>query len=127
MSAEALTEDEVRALVEAMAGDAVESEAVAGRLTTFLSTCLSFVTESANPHLAVWQLSFALGTDNCIGHTMTSKAAELQVTPACLSKGATKLCRMLEVRPSVYMLPVAAQDAYRKLRKTQELQRKAHA
>lgn len=97
-----------------------DGDHILDRLTTFLSQGLTFVTDSTNPAVAAWQLSFALGTDNCVGHTMTSKAQELGVTTACLSKGATRVCRMLELPPSPYMLTKAAQIAYRNLRNNQE-------
>lgn len=100
-----------------------EAKAVMGRLRYFLGYAMAMVTDAPNVEVAAWQVSFALGTDNCIGHTMTSKAEELGVGVACISKGATKICRALELPPSPYMLPKAAQNSYRELRRKQEAER----
>jgi hypothetical protein len=109
-------------------GEITQREAVdvMGRLRYFLGQGMAFITDAPNAEIAAWQFSFAIGSDNCIGHTMTSKAKDLNVTTACISKGATRVCRMLEIPPSPYMLPRAAQESYRKLRREQEDQRAKH-
>lgn len=112
--------DEEIELTQDQAGDII------GRLQSFVGMSMAFITEAQNPVIAAWQVSFALGTDNCVGHTMTSKAQELGVGVACLSKGAVRVCRMLGLPPSPWMLPEKSADQYRKLRETQEAERKQH-
>lgn len=94
------------------------------RLRYLLGQGMAYVTDAPDSRVAAWQFSFALGTDNCVGHTMTSKAQDLGVSTACISKGATKLCRMLNLPPSPYMLGKEAQQSYRDLRTKQEAERK---
>src|SRR4051812_44374345 len=103
-----------------------EAVDVMGRLRFFLGQGMAFITDAPDAEIAAWQFSFALGSDNCIGHTMTSKAKDLKVGTACISKGARRVCRMLDIPPSPYMLPKEAQESYRQLRRDQEEKRRKH-
>ena len=101
-----------------------EAQEIKDRWRYFMSRVMAFITDAPDCELAAWQASLALGTDNCIGHTMSSKAQELKVTTACISKAATKVCRMLNAPPSSYMLSEGSRGSYRELRRRQEEQRK---
>jgi len=92
-------------------------------LRYFLGRAFAFIGDAPDCQIALWQTSFALGTDNCIGHTMSSKAQEIGVTTACISKGATKVCRMLNIPPSPWMLDEHSRRSYRNLRQRQEAER----
>jgi hypothetical protein len=89
----------------------------------FMERIMAFITESPNVEVAAWQVNFAMGNALCIGQSMSSKAQELGCSGACLSKGAVKVCRMLDMPPSAYMLKEKARDSFRQLRIRQEEQR----
>ena len=90
----------------------------------FMERIMAFITDAPSCEIAAWQASFALGTANCIGQNMASKAQEIGCSLACISKGATKVCRMLEIPPSPYMLSDDSRNSYRKLREKQEEKRR---
>lgn len=96
---------------------------IIGRMRYFLGRGMAFITDAPSCEIAAWQYSFAIGSDNCIGHTMSSKSQEIGCTTACLSKGATKICRMLDLPPSPWMLDEPARESYRQLRRDQETER----
>jgi hypothetical protein len=100
---------------------------IINRMRFFLGRGMAFITDAPSSEIAAWQYSFAIGSDNCIGHTMTSKAQEIGCTTACLSKGATKVCRMLDLPPSPWMLDEGARESYRTLRRDQEKERNAQS
>lgn len=98
----------------------MDVEEANARVHAFLSRGLAHITDAPDSRLAAWQVSFAMGAPNCIGHTMSSKAEELGYTVAAMSKGAVRVCRMLGLPPSPWMIAESRRDTYRNIRKQQE-------
>lgn len=110
--------------LEADPDEKVVIDAAFKRARFIMDRAIAHVLDSENSETAGWQVAFALGSPHCMGHTMASKAQELGLSKAAISKGATTFCRSVGIEPSIYMLSKKAQESYRALRKKQEAERK---
>ena len=63
----------------------------------------SALTEANKSQTAYWSVLFAVSHPDCIGHTMSSVAAELGISRASLSSLANRFCEANSLPPSVYM------------------------
>jgi hypothetical protein len=89
------------------------------RMLRVINVSMGMLQRPKHYEVTWWQVQFALGTIHCEGRSMTDVALTLGVGRAAISKGATELCRMLNIPPSFYMKQEGAQESYRKTRKKQ--------
>lgn len=60
-----------------------------------------------------WAVAFGLGTIQCEGDSITSRAAKMGISRAALSKKITAFCNRNGLPASTYMKPLEAQQSYR--------------
>ena len=81
-----------------------------------LNAALSFIIESKDKRIAIYQVAFVFESAICEGKSMEEIADKLGCTRACLSKGAKAFCRMSGLPPSSYMKKEGTSNSYRKAR-----------
>lgn len=84
-----------------------------------INQALIVITSAKHPRAAAWQVAFALGAPVCAGESMTSRARQLGITKAAISKGAKAFQRANALPASQYMKSDEASKSYTDARNRQ--------